>query len=91
MSINFGGAKFGVLYNNCIWWYFNLAKFKLLHYNLKLGLHDRRDFNFASSEKTVNCQILILANISTHTVFLVLCYLYTINYAVLIRIAYCQT
>ena len=49
-------------YRNCIWWYINLAKFKVLLYN---SSHDWRDFNLVLLEK-----IAKLSNfkISTHTV-----------------------
>ena len=30
------GLTLGVLSNNCIWWYFNLVKFKVLLYNLNV-------------------------------------------------------
>ena len=62
------GLIFGILSNNCIWWYINLAKFKVLLYNLKCSLRDWQDFNLASSEKFPNCQMLLLAK-STHTVY----------------------
>ena len=45
------GLIFGILSNNCIWQYINLAKFKVLLYNLKCSLHDRQDFNLAPSVK----------------------------------------
>ena len=37
ISRNFGGTDIWHLSNNCIWWYINLAKFKVLLYNLKCG------------------------------------------------------
>ena len=54
------GLKFGVLSNNCVWCYINLAKFKVLLYNLKCDLRDWWDFNLESSEKMPYQQILIL-------------------------------
>ena len=45
-----------------------MTKFKVLLYNLKCSLHDWQDFNLATLEKLPNCQILILAKTSTHTV-----------------------
>ena len=53
ISRNFGGTNiwhFVILSTNCIWQYINLAKFKVLLYNLKCGLHDWWDFNMASLE-----------------------------------------
>ena len=45
------GLIFGVLSDNCIWRYFNLAKFKVLLYNLKCGLRDWWDFNLVPLDK----------------------------------------
>ena len=45
------GLIFGVLSNNCIWWYINVAKFKVLLYNLECGLRDWQDFNLTSLER----------------------------------------
>ena len=57
---------FGVLCNNCILQYINLAKFKVLLYNLKCGLWDGSILIFGAITK--NHQILITAKISTHMV-----------------------
>ena len=47
-----------------------MAKFKVLLYNLQCGLRDWRDLNLASSQqKSPNHQILMLAKISSHTVY----------------------
>ena len=56
------GLIFGILYNNYIWQYFNLVKFKVLLYNLKCS------FRILIWCHRKNHQILILAKISAHTV-----------------------
>ena len=48
---------------------FGFDEIKVLLYNLQCSLGDWWDFNLASSKKSPNCQILILAKISTHTVY----------------------